>query len=212
MRLQRLFLILVATMFLSASQVQAGDYSRAGVYAGVNAAYGIDLFGSELRGAIAGPGVSQLSMGNSWGLNARLGGRLLSFLAVEAQYEWMQNIAVNWGGLHVADFKPHTVTGNVKLIIPISRFEPYILAGVGVGIWKLESDNPIVNFLVPGLNQSTTGLAGRVGAGIDIYLTEHIALNAEGAGVLNTNTLTVAGESLSGLYYFSVSGGLLYRF
>jgi opacity protein-like surface antigen len=208
MRFQRTLLIILASSFLLAGHAQAGDYSRSGVYVGVNGAYGIDLFGSELRSAFGVP--REVSMGNSWGLNARLGGRLLSFLALEFQYEWMNGIPLNLDGVQVANFRPHTITGNLKFYIPIKIVQPYILAGAGVGIWKLEFDNPLLGSV---FNQSNTGFAARLGAGIDVYLTENVALNVEGAGVLNTSSFDFdAAESLSGLYYFSVSAGILYRF
>lgn len=81
-------------------------------------------------------------------------------------------------------------------------------AGAGVGIWTLTS--PLL------LDQSQTGFAARLGVGLDLYLSKNLALNVEGAGVLNTNTFNFAaggsGQTLSGLYYFSVSAGLLYHF
>ncbi|MBW2229214.1 MAG: outer membrane beta-barrel protein [Deltaproteobacteria bacterium] len=209
MRFQRTLLIILASSLLLAGHAQAGDYSRSGVYAGVNGAYGIDLFGDDLRGA-AGLPAGVVDMGNSWGLNARLGGRLLSFLALEFQYEWMHGIPVNFLGLEVATFKPHTITGNLKFYIPIKIVQPYILAGAGVGIWKLDVRYPLA---IGQLDQSSTGFAARLGAGVDIYLTEKVALNVEGAGVLNTTSFDISSaDDLSGLYYFSVSAGILYRF
>jgi hypothetical protein len=207
MRFKNSLLIVLSTTLLLAGHAQASDYSRSGVYLGVNGAYGIDLFGDQLQGLAGVP--SGVSTGNSWGLNARLGGRLLSWLALEAQYEWMDGIPVSYFGVNVATFKPNTVTGNLKIYIPIKMVQPYILAGAGVSVWSLD-------LAVPGVpEQSQTGFAGRLGAGLDLYLTRNVALNVEGAGVLNTNSFdfgAIGAGNISGLYYFSVSAGILYRF
>ena len=108
----------------------------------------------------------------------------------------------------LGDFKPNTVTANLKFIIPVWRIQPYLLAGGGVAIWDIDS---------PIQNQSSTGFAGRVGVGIDTYLTKHWVFNLEATGVLNTNNIDPSKisndiTSISHLYYFSMSAGITYRF
>lgn len=202
-------LVLCAGSLISAADARAeNDFNRSGGYFGVNGVYGINLLSEELIDIVGGPsGVA--SFGNSGGLNARLGARFAKILAVELQYEWMHGIDLNVVGVPIGTFKPHSLTANLKLYLPISRFQPYLLAGAGVGFWKFESIAPT---LVP--TRDTTGFAGRAGLGIDLMITDKIGLNAEGAGVLNTASFSFNGlDAISqNLYYFSVSGGLIYRF
>ena len=53
---------------------------------------------------------------------------------------------------------------------------------------------------------------GRPAGGIDIYLTPHVLLNAEVAGMLAIGDIETAGRNPSDLFYVSIAGGLQYRF
>jgi len=205
--------VLASIVWLAlAGASQADDFSRRGPYIGLNGAYGIDLFSTEIATA-AGFATLPLSYDNSWGLNARLGYRAFGFLALEVEYEWMKGIDVSFNGLYLATYKPHTLTGNLKLYLPIWRVQPYLLAGGGLAIYSVEFTPPLSV-----LNASGTGFGFRGGAGLDLYLTKSLALNAEGTAVLNTSDLnnlgagTFTGSPQTNLYYFSLSAGLTYRF
>lgn len=195
---------------LAAPPVRAADYGKGG-YFGINAAYGIDLFSTELANAF---GVTPIpvSYDNSWGLNTRLGYRLIKPLSVELQYEWMHGIDISSVGVPIGTWKPHTLTANLKLSLPIWRIQPYLLAGGGVGIWSIEF-SPTAAAALGQSQVDSTGFAFRGGAGLDLFLTESVALNAEGTAVLNTSEFTApTSASQTQLYYFSISGGLSFYF
>ena len=193
-----------------ASTAVAGDYGKGG-YVGVNGAYGIDLFSTEITNAL-GVAPPPLSYDDSWGLNARAGYRIFSPLALEVQYEWMQGIDISSVGVPLGTWKPHTLTANLKLYLPIWRIQPYLLAGGGVGIWSIEF-TPAGAAAVGLAQADKTGFAFRGGAGIDIFLTEKLALNGEGAAVLNTSDFSTPGSAAQlQLYYFSISAGFVYHF
>lgn len=188
------------------SQVHADDFDRRGPYLGVNGVYAISLFQNEIN-ELAGAD-DHFDLGDSPGVNARLGYRIFSWFAVEAQYEWVQSMDLKLLGIDLGDFKPNTVTGNLKFFLPTWRIQPYLLVGAGVALWDVES---------PVYSQSSTGFAGRVGLGLDTYLTKHWVFNVEGTGVLNTNDIDPSRidsdiTSISHLYYFSISAGITYRF
>ncbi len=195
-----------AALFL-ASPVHAGDFGKRGLYLGVNGAYGLDLLSTELAGAVGVP-LPPVSYDNSWGLNARVGYRAFSFLALEAEYEWMKGIGINVNGAPVATYKPHTLTGNVKLFLPIWRVQPYLLAGGGVSIYDVEAVGTGTSLA------SGTGFGFRGGAGLDLYVTESLSLNAEATAVLNTSKFDtdIGAATETSLYYFSLSAGLAYHF
>lgn len=211
MSIRRIALLaIIVGSLLAAGASHADDYSRRGAYFGINAAYGIDLFSTEIAG-VAGVQPLPLTYDDSWGLNARLGYRALSWLALEVQYEWMDGIDVGVAGVNFATYKPHTLTGNLKLYLPVWRVQPYLLAGGGLAIYS-------VDFIAPlgALDASGTGFAFRGGAGVDVYLTKNLALNAEGTAVLNTSDFTLNQATFTNvqtnLYYFSLSAGLTFRF
>lgn len=205
-------LLAAVSLTVGAAARAADDFDRRGGYLGLNAAYGIDLFSDDVV-ALAGFGAVPLDYANSWGLNARLGYRAFSWLAIEAQYEWMKGIDASVSGLPIgpiATYKPNTITGNLKLFLPVWRVQPYILAGIGVAIYDIDFITPLDI-----LDTSSTGFAFRGGAGADIYLSKNWAINAEGTAVLNTSSFEINQAAVSAptnLYYFSVSAGLTYRF
>jgi outer membrane protein W len=162
---------------------------------GLNAAWGYPLFEDQIRKVT---GDATATVDPSWGLDARLGLRLLSFLAVEGQYEWMDDFEVAVSG-GTANLTGNTFTGNVKFYIPVWRVQPYILAGIGFTKYKIESA------LAPSAKQDL--FAGRVGGGLDLYLTQKVALNAEVAALLTASDLEFNSDSFSSLNYLSVNFG-----
>jgi opacity protein-like surface antigen len=215
--------VLVPLVLLVPTASQADDFDRPGAYIGLNAVYAIDLFQDQIFSAFGVP-PGTIDVSNSPGLNARVGLRGFSWIAIEAQYEWVQDMEVKLGApfnLPIANVRQHVITGNLRLFLPIWRIQPYILGGIGaayVGIDATSEAKAIASLLgQPIVGQSNWGFAGRLGAGFDIYITKHIALNIEGTGVLSTTSfstsdLTAQPTSLDKIYYFSTSAGLVYRF
>ncbi len=209
----RTCMVALSLMSLLAGTVaQADEFGRSGAYIGANATYAFDLFQTEIFAA-AGAGTVPLDYSDAWGFNVRAGYRIWSFLAIEAQYEWLDGIDISAPAFGpIGTYEPDVLTGNLKLILPTWRLQPYVLAGVGMTSWDL--DLAPSTFLP---DSSGTGFAFRGGAGLDIYLSKNLILNAEGTAVLNTEDFTVPATAnvvalQSNLYYFSLSAGLTYRF
>lgn len=203
--------ILLSLMLLSTGPSTADDFDRRGAYLGVEGIYAVSLFQDDVNDAF---GLDDaVKLGDSAGLNARLGYRVFSWVALEAEYEWVDEMDLSYLGFHVGKFKSNTITGNLKFIVPTWRLQPYLVLGAGVALWKIEGVLDIVN-------QSSTGFAGRVGLGLDTYLTKNIVLSLEATGVLTTNKLDPSelppeigpDFSISHLYYVSFGAGLTYRF
>jgi opacity protein-like surface antigen len=207
-RISTVIVITTLALSLVASAAGAGDFDRPGVYLSVSGLYAVPLFEDELQKI-----TPALSIDDTAGLQARLGFRLLSFLAVEAQYEWIDGFDVDFDGQGtIMSLASHNLTGNLRLHIPIWRIEPYALAGLGATFWKINDEND--SFLFPDGDSDGTGFAGRLGGGVDFYLTEHIVLNAEATAVLTTKTFEVpnAVQSIDNVFYVAASAGLTYRF
>jgi hypothetical protein len=201
-------LVVAIASLLVTSSATADDFDRRGWYVGVNGAYAKNLFASQLEAII--PGVT---LGDSGGLNARAGYRVASWFAVELQYEWMDGITLDAGPISVGNFQPHDLTGNLKFQIPVWRTQPYLLLGGGMGHWTFTNTSGVPLGPIPdGASATFTGFAGRVGLGADVYLTRHWAINGEVAGVFNAANFSDLTQVGASFYYFSVSGGIMYRF
>ena len=207
---------LCAAILLLAAGAGADDdgFSRSGFYLGVGATGAIHLFEDEVKNQSGG----LAEVEDSAGLNARLGYRALSWLALEAQYEWVAGLdfvatqdlgPVAGKGDTLARLQSHTVTANLKLLLPIWRIQPYLLAGIGGSYYDIDNKT---GFL--GARGDEWAFAGRVGVGGDLYLTKNLLAFLEVSGVLTTLDITAptATGSLTGLYYLSTQLGLQYRF
>lgn len=178
-------------------------FGRRGFYVGVNFAYG---FGNFYEDAIADEVPFSLTVNDAAGLNARVGYRLLSFLAFEAHYEWMNDFELRAGGQSILDQTTHTVTGNLKFLLPLWRFQPYLLLGVGGQYYDINDK------LIGLLDDDDWVFAARPALGFDIYITRHFVFNVEGAGVIALSDLSAQLSSVDTLPYVSISGGLQWRF
>ena len=176
------------------------DYARSGPYVGVSGAFGYPLFEEQISGATGGADFEP-----SWGLDARLGLRVLPFLAVEAQYEWMTGFEVT--GLPVAsdvEIDGHTLTGNLRFFVPAWQVHPYVLTGIGVTRYKIDLG------ALGSANQDR--FAARLGGGLDMDVTEKLVVNFEATALLTVNDLDFDQGSISSLHYLSANVGLAYRF
>jgi len=195
----------VMTLFLSCllslsapARAQDLDSARSGPYLGVNGGVGFPLYDVESEDLGLDPSEPNPAVNEeiSPGVNVRAGWRLLSFLALEAQYEWMGGFEVTTAGNTIADITSHVVTANVRLIAPLpGTLQPYALLGIGAGAY-LGSDIG-----------DAWNVAGRGGVGVDFYVTPHVVFNLE-------TSVVAAGEKILGerFPYVSATAGLQYRF
>jgi hypothetical protein len=198
----------VTTLILFLPGIALGNdgFGRRGFYLGVGAQGGVNFFEDQI-GDVTGGAVDT---GSTWGVNARAGYRVFSWFAVEAYYEWMDNFQTevtlgSRGG--TLDYTTHTITGNLKFVVPTWRFQPYLVLGFGGQHFNLGDD------LLGGvLDDKGWGIAGRPGVGLDIYITKNLVLNAEVAGVLGTSEPKNLGRNITDLFYLSAGGGLQWRF
>jgi outer membrane protein W len=214
MKGSRGFFVCVTILLLAAGAGADDDgFSRSGPYLGVGATGAIHLFEDEVQKESGG----LAEVEDSAGLNARLGYRALSWLALEAQYEWVAGLdfvatqdlgPVAGKGDTLARLQSHTVTANLKLLLPIWRIQPYLLAGIGGAYYVIDDKTGF------GAGGDEWAFAGRVGVGGDLYLTKNLLAFVEVSGVLTTLDITAptTSQSLTGLYYLSTQLGLQWRF
>ncbi|MBW2716671.1 MAG: porin family protein [Deltaproteobacteria bacterium] len=191
--------------FAGSTQATEPDYAETGPYLGAGAAFAWENF--EIRGR------SDPDM--AFGVNGWGGYRLHRFLAVELQVEYLngfdtrrefQSFLPGFGNnVAKSDMEAVIFTGNLKAYLPLGRFQPFVLAGMGLGYFKLDSTVSISAFPTFRSSDSDTDLAVRLGGGFDFYLLETLALQLSSSYVLPTG-------DFDGFDYVSLIAGLQYRF
>jgi hypothetical protein len=133
----------------------------------------------------------------------------LSWFSAELEYEWLNGFKARVAGQEVLFLKGQNVTGNLKFhIIPVGPVQPNLCVGFGGMQYRVNDQ------LGLGLSHQQWAFAGRLGGGLDIYLTKHFLINGEGTVILTTHDITAptSRQSLTGLYYVSTEAGFQYRF
>jgi opacity protein-like surface antigen len=194
---------LLAALAAPAARADEPDFGRPGFYVGGGATYGFNLFDSAFDDLF-----SDVQVGDTWGFYNRLGYRPLRWLAVEAEYEYLHDFGVRAEGVHLADLRAQTITANVRFIGPW-RFQPYFLLGAGASLFSLNDNG------VPGLEVDHSSFAGRIGIGLDTYVTQNLVIAVGADTVLTTAQVkdpVFSGDSSSTLSYVAVHMGIDLRF
>ncbi|MDE0884189.1 MAG: porin family protein [Myxococcota bacterium] len=219
MKIGKLLIALTATMLLASSAAAQNNFNYPKPYvqlAGLYAACNLNGFNA--------PGDCSDNFDSSFGFNFRGGARLNRWFAVEGQVEWVSGFdATSKGiatfneidpglGLTSASVDSVAYTINARLYLTEGRIQPYAIAGIGGQNSWLDTNL--------GNSDTFTSFIGRFGAGVDLYLTENLALTGEFTYVAATEATaryydwynvwtTSSGIDPS---YMAVSWGLLYSF
>jgi opacity protein-like surface antigen len=190
--------------------------ARSGPYLGLSVAGALPNFAGSDMFVNTSPTRPSVQEEPSVGLNARAGWRIFSFLAAEAQYEWIDEWRIKTRDVTCVTADAQVVTGNLRLLVPFRTVHPYLLAGVGAGHFesKVTGKSLGAGFACEpaageGSSESEWGLVGRFGGGFDIYLSPHLVVNLE-TTTLYSEEDEVLGDS--NWPYVSISGGFQYRF
>jgi opacity protein-like surface antigen len=205
---------LAGPAFAEDEEPEQPESMRSGPYVGVSFAGGLPNFDGSTFFVNASPTQPSVREEPSFGINARAGWRIFSFLAAEAQYEWIDEWEIKTRNVTCAIANAQVVTGNLRLFAPFRVVHPYLLAGVGAGLFeRAVTGNSLGSGLtcgvVPGQGAQASDweLVGRFGGGFDIYLTRHLVINLETTTVYSDQQLLNTSWP-----YVSISGGFQYRF
>jgi opacity protein-like surface antigen len=206
----RLLIALLTCSLLPGLAAADDDFARPGGFIGIGGTYAFHWFPGNFDDDVTGG--TAVKTENGGGLNVRGGYRFNSWAALEGEYEWVSNFENKVSGSKIFDMSYHTVTANGKFFYPgWGRFQPYGLIGAGFTVLLLDSRRSFGRFL----DDSSVGFAGRVGAGLDVYLTESWLLNVEIDGVFNTakiDSSNPSGDDVGSLFYVPLQFGVQYRF
>jgi hypothetical protein len=187
--------LLVASLSLLIAAAWGGAASAepeeelSGAYLGIGPAGGFEDFDNT-----AGLDIDPAVGFDAWG-----GYRLGKWIAAELQLEYMNGFGFSFFGTDI-DGQLVSFGGNLKLF-PLASFlpdcvQPFLIEGPGLTWYELDSgfsDSDELDF------------SARFGGGIDVYVSDHIALQAASSYVLATG-------DLAGVNYVSVGLGLHYRY
>jgi len=185
------------------------EFARSGPYLGVAATYGFNLLESAFDDVLDDVFVEDIDVDDTWGANARIGYRALSWLAVEAEYEYLDNFEVSIGDVRAADLRAQTISANLRFIAPIRRFQPYLVLGAGATLFDLDHNR------VPGLEVDHSSFSGRIGIGFDVYLTRNLLIDIGADAVITDAEVEddlFSGDTSGSLSYIAVYAGLGWRF
>jgi hypothetical protein len=167
-----------------------GDFTRRGAFAGLG-------FNWQVPG-FQGPFLEE-NYGKSWGFNARGGYRFFDWFAAEAIVEYADKFGPNRARSVAPDISLLSSTVNAKFIVPVERFQPYL--ELGAGFLYANTGSGFFN----SISDEDFGFAGRLGAGIDLYLTRNVSLFVD-------NSWTMSTDNAEDLYFYSLGGGARYNF
>ena len=179
----------------------AQDFAQTGVYVGAGVAGGVytqaeDDLEDELRSLGY---VVDVDIDTAAGFNVFGGYRAHAHAAVEMEFEMLPKADIDVSGVELAELLTLAVTANAKAYPFKGRVQPFALVGIGVLYARVEDSVGL------GADTSDSGFAARFGGGVDVYITELIALWARSTYVLP------AGD-VDGLDYVSFGGGVMFRF
>ncbi len=196
----------LAPTLASGHENETDETTRPGWYAGVAGTWAIHLFEQELEDAF----FNLASASDSAGLAVKVGYRFNKWFAGEFMYEWIDGFEVT-GPLKVKlfDIVGHGFTVNGKAYYPIKNWHPYFLGGIGLFYTDIQDRTGTGLFV----SDSETAFAGRVGAGVDLYINRNWVITLETTVLLTTTNLSSPSrKGLSGLHYVSQQLGVMYRF
>ncbi len=184
----------------SASRAKESSYmparSSPGGYISLSASIGNDQGLADKAKAVTS---SRIEVEYNLGFKLKLGSRVLRYLALEVELEYLPGVKAVIEGVTAYNTDIFTGTANLKLYPLNGRIQPYLLIGAGfMNVWLEDSSGS-------GLSASGPGPAFRAGLGLDLYMTDHLALALDVSYVLPT-------QQISDLDYLSIGIGIQYKF
>lgn len=151
----------VETVVAPEREPEASPYARD--FLGV----GLHLIGATVEGQKVGLSTAENPSMGGFGLQLR--GRFSDTFGIELSADFLSGTADS------GDLEQSTIPLMAGLTwhpLPTSRLQPYVIAGIGVHMTRLE-------YFGGDYNIDLTELAGQLGGGIEFFLTENLALNAD---------------------------------
>ncbi len=197
-------LLAVSAVWFVPSGASAGDRAQTGPYFSAAGVFGVP---TELKDEIelsfnpvvgdgnAGLGV-QVKPG--WGVNGRIGYRFHPRVAVQLQGEWISNFEIATskgrreeprGKQQIEDIETWVATGDVRFFFLTGRVQPNLSLGIGAMGVDVKNRSSAGRGGTPSVTSDRsdgTGLAARVGAGLEFVLNRNVVVGLDASYVIPT--------------------------
>ena len=183
-------LLMVADAAIAEDGPEPSPYARPGAYVSLGGVAGLPNFDDPLPNPSAGGGV-----------DVRAGYRVGARTAIELAYTGTFGSTNRFPGPppRRSQFDTHLVAANARVFMATERIQPYVLVGMGALISHSKLLGP-----APG-SSTQAAYALRLGAGTDVYASEHWVVEIEGSYVIGTGQLEHRDYGL-------VGASVMYRF
>ena len=198
LRLRRLLaapVALLAAPLLGAPPAAGQDYVREGWYVGARGVYAVEDFDVDA------------SVDDDFGFGLFAGYRMFRGLASDFEFEYVDALAARGDpagpnyDIRTFDFawnfRVYPLAWTFEPGSVFQRVQPYLSAGPSIQWVQLQR--------LPGGDRDEGNFAGRLGGGIDFYLTDSVALSGSAIYTIGTG-------DVNDYRYLSIGWGLTYRF
>ena len=162
---------LAALLALAAPPEASADPATDGLYLGIGPAVAFEDF----------DGGGSVDPDEAWGFNAWGGYRFNQWLGAELQLEYLNGFDFSFFGAdidaEVVNFHATAKLFPLASLLP-ARVQPFLRAGPGMTWIEFEADF--------GADSDDADFSARLGGGLDVYLTERIALQVASSYLLTT--------------------------
>ena len=201
--------IIAAALFLVPGLAPAAEI---GPYIGIGGTFAKQDFDTgDLDRELAGTGLSA-DFDDTWGLNVKAGYKFNRYVAAELALDYLPNfkwsVATRVGGTPLSgeltvDVMAWTISAKISPF-DSQKIKPYFV--VGGGIMHASADATVS---IPGASASSsddeTDLCGKIGLGVDFFVTDQVSLGLEGAYFAGFN-------DLDNIRFYTVTAGVAYHF
>jgi len=193
-----------------------------GPYIGIGGTFAKQDFDTgDLDRELAGTGLSA-DFDDTWGLNVKAGYKFNRYVAAELALDYLPNfkwsVATRVGGTPLSgeltvDVMAWTISAKISPF-DSQKIKPYFV--VGGGIMHASADATVS---IPGASaygdisysssDDETDLCGKIGLGVDFFVTDQVSLGLEGAYFAGFNDLDIIGFRPR---FYTVTAGVAYHF
>lgn len=181
----RFVLLLIVLVVAAAASRADGPFSRPGGYASAGIGGAFETFHGDFDPL-------NQDVSNAFIVGGRLGSRANRFLAFDASVDYtVKGFELSEDASRSVDARTLLGFANMRLFPIGGRIQPFALAGAGV-LWAdlaCSDSSGGTHCAAAGFGTSELAFAGRVGGGLDVYLTRHLAVSGELAYVMPTGAL-----------------------
>ena len=205
--------LLSALGFIAALLIFATSASAAstGMYVGIGGTYAMQDFDTGDLDSLRQYGFDP-KYDDTWGINGKIGYKVNPYFSVELALEYLSGF--NYNQTVRVGATPVTLDSDIDIftaiiaakIYPIQgMIKPYFTLGLGVMRASIDATASAPGYLTSTGSDDETDPCGKVGIGVDYFVSQNVSLNLEGAYTFGFN-------DLDDVRYFTVSAGVAFHF